>query len=77
MDLHGVDNSIKLIKLQNQKSNVRDISVQHTLKFATIYIPSTIKDISLFYRRNLEYNSQLANKTSKKVLVKQSYIFMI
>jgi len=66
---------VKLRKLQSL--NLCDIKVQHTLKFATLYTPSTIKDISLFYRRNLEYNSRFINKPNKKILIKQSYILMM
>lgn len=66
---------VKLRKLQSL--NLCDIKVQHTLKFATLYTPSTIKDLSLFYRRNLEYNSRFVNKPNKKILIKQSYILMM
>lgn len=68
----------KMVKLKNlQALDLHNIEVQHTLKFATLYTPSTIKDISLLYRRNLEYNSLFVNKPNKKILIKQSYIFMI
>jgi hypothetical protein len=67
-----------LVKLnKSQSPSLRNVKVQHTLKFATLYTPSTIKDISLFYRRNLEYNSRLVNKPNKKILIKQSYILMM
>ena len=72
---NNVNQVIKIKKLE--ALNLCDIKIQHTLKFATLYTPSTIKDISLFYRKNLEYNSRFLNKSNKKVLIKQSYIFMI
>jgi hypothetical protein len=74
-DSNSISYLIKLKKLQTL--DLCDIRVQHTLKFATLYTPSTIKDISLFYRKNLEYNSRLINKPNKKILIKQSYIFMM
>lgn len=48
-------------------------SFKYTLKFATLFVPSSIKDISLYSR------SLLVNDTypSKKIIVKQSYIFLV
>lgn len=68
----------QIAKIKNLETlNTHDIKIQHTLKFATLYTPSTIKDISLFYRKNLEYNSRFINKPNKKILIKQSYILMM
>lgn len=47
------------------------------MKFATIYLPGTIKDIRLYFRKELGPGSFLDNHYNKKVLVKQSYILLI
>jgi len=49
----------------------------HVLKFGTLFLPSSIKNISLYFRRSLDPNSLLARGNSNKILVKQSYMFMI
>lgn len=40
-------------------------------------MPSSFKDITLFFRQSLIYNSSLIKKPNKKILVKQSYIFLM
>lgn len=40
-------------------------------------MPSSFKDITLFFRQSLSYNSSLIKKPKKKILVKQSYIFLM
>lgn len=40
-------------------------------------MPSSFKDITLFFRQSLTYNSSLIKKPNKKILVKQSYIFLM
>lgn len=42
-----------------------------------MFTPSAFKDISLFFRNEVKYNSFLLGKPNKRILVKQSYIFLI
>ena len=70
--------SIKIKKHTAPKVNKSTHSfMQNTLKFGSLFTPSAFKDISLFFRNNVEYNSLLLGKPKKRILVKQSYIFLI
>ena len=70
--------SIKIKKRAPLKSGKSAHSfMQNTLKFGSLFSPSAFKDISLFFRNNLKYNSLLSGKPQKRILVKQSYIFLI
>jgi hypothetical protein len=51
--------------------------IKHTLKFGSLFIPSTLKDISLFFRSSNRFGDTLLGKPNKRILVKQSYIFLI
>ena len=51
--------------------------LKHTLRFGSLFSPSALKDISLFFRNTKKYNSILLGKPNKRILVKQSYIFLI
>ena len=51
--------------------------VQHTVKFGSIFAPDSLRGINLLFRSRTDYNSLLINKPDKKILVKQSYIFMV
>ena len=51
--------------------------IKHTLKFGSLFSPSALKDISLFFRNTKRYNSALLGKPNKRILIKQSYIFLI
>ena len=70
-----------VIKLQKQKSSISSIKgksvVQHTLKFGSLFVPSAFKDISLFFRGTSKFKDALIGKPVKRILVKQSYIFLI
>ena len=48
-------------------------SFKYTLKFATLFVPSSVKDISLYTRVLVNNNTNY----SKKIIVKQSYIFLV
>ena len=51
--------------------------IQHTIKFGSIFAPDSLRGINLLFRSSSAYNSLLTNKPSRKILVKQSYIFMV
>jgi hypothetical protein len=51
--------------------------IQHTIKFGSIFAPDSLRGINLLFRSSSNYNSLLVNKPSRKILVKQSYIFMV
>ena len=67
--LNGLQTSTKKFS----KTNL----IQHTLKFGSLFAPHSLKEISLLFRNSTKYNSLLVNKPNKKILVKQSYIFLI
>ena len=70
--------SIKIRKRAPLKSGKSSrFFTQNILKFGSLFSPSAFKDISLFFRNNLKYNSLLSGKPQKRILVKQSYIFLI
>lgn len=50
--------------------------VTHTLKFATLYLPASIKNVRLILREGSGRNRFLSNNDSDKVMVKQSYIIL-
>ena len=64
------------LKISVKKSTKTSL-VQHTLKFGSLFAPHSLKEISLLFRNSTKYNSLLVNKPNKKILVKQSYIFLI
>ena len=66
-------NDLKISVKKSTKTNL----VQHTLKFGSLFAPHSLKEISLLFRNSTKYNSLLVNKPNKKILVKQSYIFLI
>ena len=66
-------NDLKISVKKTTKTNL----VQHTLKFSSLFAPHSLKEISLLFRNSTKYNSLLVNKPNKKILVKQSYIFLI
>lgn len=68
---------LKVIKAHKSSSKLQQSLIKHTLKFASLYTPSTFKDMSLFFRGTSKYNSFLKNKPNKKILVKQSYVMLI
>jgi hypothetical protein len=72
-------NSVFKVKNSNSSisKNYKFVGIKHTLKFASIFTPSTFKDISLLFRSEASYNSLLVGKPNKKILVKQSYILLI
>ena len=74
------DRSLKLKKKCDFKKiciDNKQPSVKNTLKFVSLFTPSTFKDVSLFFRSEANYSSLLLGKPSKRILVKQSYIFLI
>jgi ribosomal protein S10 len=52
------------------------LRVTHSLKFVTLYIPASVKNIRLIFRTELNNSSFLNNKDKAKVLVKQSYVIL-
>ena len=70
------DKAVKIRKLDTQSTKRKD-TVQHTLKFGSLFIPSAFKDISLFFRGTNKFKDTLLGKPVKRILVKQSYIFLI
>ena len=67
---------IKIKKPNTLQKKRRDI-IQHTLKFGSLFVPSAFKDISLFFRGTSKFKDTLLGKPVKRILVKQSYIFLI
>ena len=61
----------------NRQWNRKISIIKHTLKFGSLFSPSTLKDISLLFRNTKKYNSVLLEKPNKRILVKQSYIFLV
>lgn len=55
----------------------KELWVQHSLTFATIYTPFTVKDMTLLFKRDYKYHTTLNYKPRKKVLVKQSYVLLM
>ena len=68
---------VKITKVHRNSFKFQQSLVKHTLKFASLYTPSTFKDMSLFFRGTSRYNGFLENKPNKKILVKQSYVMLI
>ena len=67
---------IKIEKLNTRGTKRKDI-VKHTLKFGSLFTPSAFKDVSLFFRGTNKFKDTLQGKPAKRILVKQSYIFLI
>ena len=67
---------VKIKKFNIQDTRCKN-AVQHTLKFGSLFIPSSFKDISLFFRGTNKLRDTLRGKPVKRILVKQSYIFLI
>ena len=65
-----------LVKSTNTRCLNAD-RIQHTIKFGSIFAPDSLRGINLLFRNSSDYSSLLINKPSKKILVKQSYIFMV
>jgi len=59
------------------KSKNTTNKIQHTIKFGSIFAPDSLRGINLLFRSSPNYSSLLVNKPNKKILVKQSYIFMV
>ena len=68
---------VKITKAHKKNFKLQQPLIKHTLKFASLYTPSSFKDMSLFFRGTSKYNSFLKNKPNKKILVKQSYVMLI
>lgn len=67
-----------LFRLKSQKSKYHSIRrVRHTIKFGSIFSPDSLRGVNLFLRSSPDYNSFLVGKPNKKILVKQSYVFLI
>lgn len=58
-------------------SIIKELWIQHSLTFATIYTPFTVKDMTLLFKRDCKYHTALNYKPKKKVLVKQSYVLLM
>ena len=67
---------MKIERLDTQDAKRKSV-VKHTLKFGSLFTPSAFKDISLFFRGTNKLKDSLLGKPSKRILVKQSYIFLI
>lgn len=75
-------NSTSLLKFKNLNSfnNDKDFNLahfKHSLRFATIYLPGTLKDIRLYFRKELCSDSLLDYNYNQKILIKQSYMLLI
>lgn len=60
----------KLLSLSNH-------NVVHTLKFSTLYLPSSLKSIRLYSLSSLSSVTSGDIDSKKKILVKQSYIILV
>jgi hypothetical protein len=69
-------NDIKFLKVRYCDSrkrtpiSINDYNVFYTLKFYTLYLPSSMRDIRLYSRSRIQENE-------KKILIKQSYLVLI
>ena len=50
--------------------------MRYSLKFTTLYTPSSVSKLSLTFRNSIFYNSFLKTSTNKKILLKQSYFVL-
>lgn len=69
-------NSTKALA-QSKRVQNSSTKIQHTIKFGSIFAPDSLRGVNLLFRSSSAYNSLLTNKPSRKILVKQSYIFMV
>jgi hypothetical protein len=67
----------QLIKTKSLVRPTKFFSTKHTIKFSSLYLPSSVKDIRLYFRSNTGPNSYLDMDYKKKILVKQSYILLV
>jgi hypothetical protein len=67
----------QLIKTQSLVRPVKFFNIKHTIKFSSLYLPGSIKDIRLYFRSNTGPNAYLDMNYKKKILVKQSYILLV
>ena len=74
-------NSTSLLRFKNLKffenKKPDTIYLKHSLRFATIYLPGTLKDIRLYFRKELCTDSLLDYSYNQKILIKQSYILLV
>ena len=72
-----IKNLIKISNLTVPRCLASTPYVKHTIKFATLYLPGSIKDIRLYFRRESCPNSFLDKDYRHKILIKQSYILLV
>ena len=67
----------QLVKTRSLRRSIKFFNTKHTIKFSSLYLPGSIKDIRLYFRANISPNSYLDMDYKKKILVKQSYILLV
>lgn len=68
---------LRIKRICAQGNYIPSYPTRYILKFGTIYLPGSIKDIRLYLRSNASYNGYLRSVPRSKILIKQSYLVLM